>query len=362
MTPTPLHVLLLFGGESAEHPISLRSAATVLAALQQTAHRVTTVGISRDGVWIQGDFAATLKKATTAILELSADQGAPVTLGFDGQTTRLHSLRSNPEDVARAAAVPAIDVVFPMVHGPLGEDGKLQGLLELMHLPFVGAAATASALAMDKIAMKTLCAGADLPQVRFLDACDLDDEAAGDAIEASFGFPAYVKPANLGSSVGVAKVCNREELSRGLSEARRFDPRVLVEEGVDAREIEIAILGSKPMRLSPPGEIMPPEGFYDFKSKYVDATAELRAPTEVSPEALAEMHRVAERAWNLIGGAGLARIDFFLEKGSDRVLLNEINTLPGFTEISMYPRLWRAAGIETTELVEELLQLALLRR
>lgn len=371
MNNKPLHVLLLFGGESAEHPISLRSAATVLAALRQTPHRITPIGISREGVWIQGDFQATLERATREILELHSDQGSPVTVGFDGHSTRLISLSTSAQHLEAAAALPAIDVVFPIVHGPLGEDGKLQGLLELLHLPFVGAATTASSIAMDKIAMKTLCAGAGLPQVRFLDALSDNpanadqaelteqDERLAQEIEESFGFPVFVKPANLGSSVGVTRADNRQELFASLAEARRFDSRVLVEEGVNAREIELAILGSAPTRISPPGEVLPAEGFYDFESKYVATTAGLKAPTEVPSAALEEMEQVARRAWELIGGAGMARVDFFLEKETDRVLLNEINTIPGFTEISMYPQLWRAAGMETPELVEELLRLAL---
>ncbi|HYB98309.1 MAG TPA: D-alanine--D-alanine ligase family protein [Candidatus Limnocylindrales bacterium] len=353
-----LHVLVLVGGRSAEHPISLRSGATVVAALAQTPHRTTVVGITRDGVWVHGDLTDQLETARNAIIDLDGRGMRRVTVAWDGTSCRLYALDGS--DLGDAGA--AVDVVFPVLHGPNGEDGTVQGLLELARVPYVGAATTASALAMDKLAMKTLCAGAGLPQVEFLSAGD-DDAAALDArVRSAFGYPCYVKPANLGSSVGVSRARDADELAAALAEARRHDERVLVERAVDAREIEIAVLGSKPPRLSPVGEIMPAQGFYDFDSKYVDATAGLRAPTEVPEDALVRIQEVAAAAWELIGGRGMARIDFFLERGSGNVLLNEINTIPGFTQISMYPRLWSAAGLELPELVETLLSLALERR
>jgi len=354
-----LHVLVLVGGRSAEHPISLRSGATVIGALAQTPHRVTVVGITRDGVWVHGDIASQLEAARTAILDLDGGGMRRVTLAWDGTSCRLRSL--DGKDLEGDAST-AIDVVFPMLHGPNGEDGTVQGLLELARVPFVGAGTTASALAMDKLAMKTLCTGAGLPQVEFLWAGDDDSAALDVRVRAAFGYPCYVKPANLGSSVGVTRAADAAQLKEALAEARKYDERVLVERAVDAREIEIAVLGSKPAQLSPVGEIMPADGFYDFESKYVDATAGLRAPTEVSHEALARIHEVAQAAWALIGGRGMARIDFFLERNTGEVLLNEINTIPGFTQISMYPRLWAAAGIDLPELVERLLALAIERR
>jgi len=354
----PLHVLVIVGGRSAEHPISLRSGATVVSALAGTPHRVTLVGITRDGLWLYGDIGPQLERARTQILDLDPTGLRPVTLGWDGSATRLLPIKGPPLE----PAVDPIDVVFPMLHGPNGEDGTVQGLLESVRVPYVGAGTTASALAMDKLAMKTLCAGAGLPQCEFLWARDHDATEVHNEIEAAFGYPCYVKPANLGSSVGVSRVKDRNELAAALTEARLYDDRVLVERAVNAREIEIAVLGSRPVELSPVGEILPADGFYDFESKYVDASAGLRAPTEVPAPALARIREVATAAWELIGGRGMARIDFFLERGSDVVFLNEINTIPGFTQISMYPRLWGAAGLPLPELVEKLLALALQKR
>lgn len=353
-----LHVLLLVGGRSPEHPISLRSGATVLDGLREAGHRVTLVGITRDGLWVHGDLAPQLERARTTIAELDGSEAATVALVWTGSAARLVALDGR----SLAGAGDPVDVVFPMVHGPNGEDGTLQGLLELARVPYVGCGPTASALAMDKLAMKTLCTGAGIPQVEFFAAGRDSAEAVAAKVKASFGYPCYVKPANLGSSVGVSRVKSDAEMAAALAEARRYDDRVVVERGCDAREIEIAILGSAPGELSPVGEILPADGYYDFDSKYVDATAGLRAPTEIPAEALAELRRVAFAAWELIGGRGLARIDFFLEKSTGRVLLNEINTIPGFTAISMYPRLWAAAGLSLAGLVDRLLHLALDRR
>lgn len=353
-----LHVLLLVGGRSAEHPISLRSGATVLDGLRQTGHRVTLVGITRDGLWVHGDLAPQLERARTTIAELDSSGATPVALVWTGTATHLVAIDGRN----LGADGDPIDVVFPMVHGPNGEDGTLQGLLELARVPYVGAGPTASALAMDKLAMKTLCAGAGIPQVEFLSGSDADAATIDARVRSAFGYPCYVKPANLGSSVGVTRVRESSALAAALAEARRYDDRVVIERGCDAREIEIGILGSKPGELSPVGEILPADGIYDFESKYVDTTAGLRAPTEIPDAARKRLHEVAFAAWELIGGRGMARIDFFLEKSTGQVLLNEINTIPGFTAISMYPRLWAAAGLTLAELVEKLLELALARR
>lgn len=354
-----LHVLLLVGGRSPEHPISLRSGATVLDGLLEAGHRVTLVGITREGLWVHGEsLAGQLQAARATIAELDGSGSTPVALVWTGSATRLVALTG--QDLGTNAD--PVDVVFPMMHGPNGEDGTLQGLLELVRVPYVGCGPTASAIAMDKLAMKTLCAGAGIPQVEFFSAGADDPDAIHTKVAVSFGYPCYVKPANLGSSVGVSRVANAGELAGALAEARRYDDRVIVERGCDAREIEVAILGSNPGELSPVGEILPADGYYDFESKYVDATAGLRAPTEIPAEAEAELRRVAFAAWDLIGGRGLSRIDFFFEKTTGKVLLNEINTLPGFTAISMYPRLWAAAGLPLAALIDRLLDLAIERR
>ncbi len=349
------HVLVLVGGASPEHSISLRSGAAVLRALAATRHRVSTVAITQAGVWHLGDFAPMLETAEAALIEFDGTSGQPVTLGWDGRRTRLVALGGDTPRGEKAA----VDVVFPVLHGPGGEDGSVQGFLESVRVPFVGAGSTASALAMDKLAMKTLCSGVGLPQVEFLDACEADSDEVAASIEGAFGFPCFVKPSNLGSSVGITRVDEAAALPDALAEARRYDPRVVVERAVDAREIEIAVLGHDPAELSPPGEIVPQEGFYDFDAKYVASTAGLLAPADLPEPTVAQIGEMASTAWKLIGGRGMARIDFFVDRGNGAVYLNEINTIPGFTEISMYPRLWREAGLSMVELVERLLELAL---
>ena len=354
-----LNVLVLFGGASAEHPISLRSAATVLRALGQGAHAITTVGITREGCWRLGDFSELLTRSETEIVELDPATGAAVTLGNDGAGARLLAL-----DPAGSADVPRdpIDVVFPVLHGPGGEDGTVQGFLELLDLPFVGAGSAASAVAMDKVIMKAVTEAAGLPQVDYLFVDRDDNETVARRVRESFGYPCFVKPANLGSSVGVTRAVDDAGLAVSLDEARSHDPRVLVERGVDIREIEIALLGSGPPSFSVPGEIVSDEGFYDFEAKYVAATAGLEAPARIDADTLAAMEKIATEAWSLIGGKGMARVDFFVDKASGELYLNEFNTIPGFTEISMYPRLWRESGLDTPALVEKLLELAIAGR
>ncbi len=350
-----LNVLTLVGGASPEHSISLRPGATVLRAIETGGHRATVVGITREGLWLGGDFKPLLARAETELLELGTGDGAPVALVRDLEGARLLDLSS----AAQARNNGKIDVAFPVLHGPGGEDGCIQGLLELAGLPYVGANTAASAIAMDKLAMKTLCAGAGIPQVEFINASAKSHDEVRTEVEAGFAYPCFVKPANLGSSVGISRACNAAELAAGLDEARRYDSRVVVERAVDAREIEIAILGDE---FSPPGEILAEQGFYDFDTKYVSSQdAGLLAPCELDSDSLRQVKEIATRAWSLIGGEAMARADFFIEHSSGTVYLNEINTIPGFTEISMYPRLWHAAGLSTAELVDRLLELALSR-
>ncbi len=268
----------------------------------------------------------------------------------------LAQLPERPLDAAEAC----FDVVFPVLHGPGGEDGTVQALLELAAAPFVGAGTTASAIAMDKLALKLLCAGAGIAQTDFLAADDADAEELVARINATFGFPCFVKPANLGSSVGISRVSAPGELAAALGEARRWDRRVLIERAVDAREIELAMLGNDVPEVSPPGEIVSRRGFYDYTSKYVDTDdATLIAPANVDPEALATMRSIAVDVWKRIGCRGMARADFFLERGTGRVLFNELNTIPGMTSISMFPKLWELAGLRAPALMRRLVELAL---
>lgn len=348
-------VLVLAGGASGEHSISLRSAATVVAALEQAGHETTIVGIALDGRWWLGELRPLLERAKNELVEVT-DTGRQVTLVNDHARPRLLALDGRPLD-ARAAE---FDVVFPVLHGPGGEDGTVQGLFELVGAPYVGAGCTASALAMDKLAMKYLCAGASIPQVQFFSAGELPADQLATRIEAAFGFPCFVKPANLGSSVGISKVTRPAELAAALSEARRWDRRVIVERAVIAREIEVGLLGNEVPEISPPGEIVAKKGFYDFESKYCDdGAAELIAPAQVDAPTLERIRSIAARVWELIGCRGLARADFFVERATGAVLFNEVNTMPGMTRISMYPRLWAVAGIEPSALCSRLVALAL---
>jgi D-alanine-D-alanine ligase len=356
MTSRSERVLVLFGGASGEHSISVRSAATVVPALSRAGFCVTCIGITRDGDWRLADFASLLASAGHDRVTVDASFGRAVALAR-GPERRARLL---PLDAGRATEMPGpFDIVFPVLHGPNGEDGRVQGLLNVVGVPYVGAGPAASAMAMDKLCMKTLCAGVDIPQTDFLAVGRESIDQLATRIEGSIGFPCFVKPANLGSSVGISRVPVRDQLGAAIAEARRWDQRVLVERAVDAREIEIALLGSEVPRLSPIGEIVADGGFYDFDTKYVADDARLIVPAELPAGAADTIRAIALRVWELIGCRGMARADFFIDRRSGRVLFNEINTIPGFTAISMYPRLWGAAGVGIEVLVETLVQLGL---
>ncbi len=347
-------MVVLFGGISGEHSISLRSAATVVSALQQAGYQTTTIGITTAGTWRLADFEPLLERARRELLEVPARAGVPVAITNAGSGPCVVPLEGAPLPGESAR----VEVVFPILHGPGGEDGRVQGLLDAVGARYVGAGCAASAVAMDKLLMKTLCEGAAIPQVRFLAAEERSATEVADQIRTTFGFPCFVKPANLGSSVGISRVVRPEDLAEALDTARRWDRRVIVEEAVDAREIEIALLGGAVPMLSPLGEIITPGGFYDFTAKYVNDGAQLIAGATVGAAQLEAIHHIARRVWDVIGCRGMARADFFIEKSSGRVLLSEVNTIPGFTSISMYPRLWETAGMSIVRLVDLLVRLA----
>ena len=292
-----------------------------------------------------------LERARTELLEITDDDGQAVVLGSAGGKAVLLAAPG-----ASPVTTEPYDVVFPVLHGPGGEDGTVQGLLESHGVAFVGAGCAASAMAMDKLVMKTLCRGAQIAQAEFLAAGNAGAEQLAPRIEETFGFPCFVKPARLGSSVGISRVDGPAALARALEEARRWDRRVLIERAVRGREIEIAMLGRDEPQMSPPGEIITSGGFYDFEAKYVSDNAGLIAPTKVDPDRLSIVHDYAAAVWKLIGCRGMARADFFIE--GDQVLFNELNTIPGFTDISMFPRLWACAGIDMSSLVDRLVRLA----
>jgi len=258
-----------------------------------------------------------------------------------------------------------VDVVFPALHGPMGEDGTLQGMLRLAGVPFVGSGVLGSSVSMDKAMTKVVLSQAGIPQLPWMLVMRRDWERDAAAVECriaeEIGFPCFTKPANLGSSVGISKVRDASELHAALREAALFDRKIVVERGVSARELEISVLGNEDPIVSVAGEIRPRGEFYDYNAKYIEDTAELIVPAEIEPEVQAKLEKHATRAFRALDLAGLARVDFFLEHGTGEIYLNEVNTLPGFTSISMYPMLWEASGIPLPELVDRLIQLALER-
>jgi D-alanine-D-alanine ligase len=334
---------LLFGGRSVEHRVSLNSARTVARGLTEAGHRVIPVGIAQDGCF--------LDRTTSAQVLADPDIAAIPPLRVPVAPTLDH--------LTHAGAT----VLFPVVHGTWGEDGTLQGLCEMIDLPYVGPGVTASALAMDKVLCKRQLAAAGVPVVDYEAVArrDFEDDPRGVAERMQrLGFPLFVKPSVGGSSVGVRKVPDRSCVETALRFALQFDDVVLVERGVAGRELECAVLGYGELKASAVGEIVPGNDFYDYADKYLQDTAGLIAPAAI-PEAVEERLRdLAVRAFAAIGGAGMARVDFFLE-GEDRLSVNEINTLPGFTSISMYPRLWGLSGVPLPELVDRLVEIAIER-
>ncbi len=375
---TKLRVGLLFGGCSGEHEVSISSAKAIAKALStgqnQDKYELLPVYIQKDGRWLAGQAPQKILESGTPLLP-SADETSSNQQQADLETTedREHaSLATRHAPLATSFAslpqVAEIDVWFPILHGPNGEDGTVQGLLKLMQVPFVGSGVLGSALGMDKIAMKMAFAQAGLPQVKYIAVSRAQIWSNPsvfpklcDEIEAALGYPCFVKPANLGSSVGITKARSRTELETALDNAASYDRRIIVEESVVARELECAVLGNDNPQASAVGEITYASDFYDYETKYSSGKADLLIPAAV-PEAIAlQIQQMALQAFVAVDAAGLARVDFFYIADTGQVLINEINTLPGFTATSMYPQLWAASGIAFPELVDQLIQLALER-
>jgi len=350
-----LRIALLFGGRSVEHEVSLVSAASILGALDPSRYDVTLVAVDADGRWHLGD--PTLPP-TLATLE-SAVQGDEVDLPVaPGQ----HTLIPVGESARKSGQT--LDVIFPVIHGRGGEDGSLQGLLELAGIPYVGSGVLGSAIQMDKDIAKRLLRAARLPVTPgvCVRAHRLSDGAAVvDALIDELGPSLFVKPANQGSSVGISKVERREDLLPALLDAARYDTKILVERAIDAREIEVALLGNDPIEASIPGEIRTRHAFYDYDAKYIDDETELLIPAPIDDELAEEIRHLAMEAVVALEGAGLARVDFLLDRNSGEVFINEVNSIPGFTQGSMYPLLWQASGIPYPALLDRLIELALER-
>jgi D-alanine-D-alanine ligase len=347
-----LSLAVVFGGRSAEHEVSLVSARSLVDALDPARFTVVPVGITHEGGWVMpADLDAALRDGLAGVacepVALLPDPTRPGLFVGDGAATR----------------VVAVDAVFPVLHGPYGEDGTVQGLFELAGLPYAGAGVAASAAGMDKELMKGLFAQAGLPQVDYLVARDRGDHVDGLVadVEASFGYPVFVKPVNLGSSVGIAKAHDRGELAAALDGAFAYDRKVIVEAFVDAREFECGVLGNESPEASVVAEIVPGNEFYDYESKYTDGMMSFAIPAPVEAGVADEVRRLALAAFCAIDCAGYARCDFFLERATGRVLVNEINTIPGLTGMSAFPKVWEASGVPYPVLVERIVDLALRR-
>lgn len=364
-----VRVGLVYGGRSGEHEVSLQTALAVLKAFDYDKYELIPFYITKTGQWRSGPL---LQAPPAAVAELQFE-GRPEPSDSNGVQLQAQALlpviQGMSESVLAAKGAPAddrpIDVMFPLLHGTFGEDGTIQGLFEMAGLPYVGAGVLASAVGMDKAAMKTMFAQAGLPQVgyryftRFQWNRGREFELAG--IEESLGYPCFVKPANLGSSVGVSKARNREELVAAIEEALRYDRKVIVEEFVDAREIEVSVLGNDEPRASVPGEIVSSNEFYDYKAKYIDGKSVMVIPAEIPPETAQAIREMAVRAFLAIDGSGLCRADFFLRRSDGAVFINEVNTMPGFTPFSMYPLMWKETGVSYRELLDTLIRLGIER-
>src|SRR5438477_8734422 len=357
-----LRIGVLFGGRSTEHEVSILSAQSIIAAMDPQRFEAVPLYIDREGRWLTG---ASLKR-------LVSNAAARKYVYLPPDPTQ-HSLvpaqdGEPPSPLAgegRGGGFLPLDVVFPVFHGLNGEDGTIQGVLELANLPYVGAGVLGSALGLDKIYMKRAFAAAGLPVVDYLPVTRRQYERDPDAfiarVEEGLGYPCFTKFANSGSSVGTTKAHNRAELVEGLRLASTFDRKLLVERAVDARELEISVLGNDEPEASVVGEVVPAHEFYDYEAKYLDEGSRLLIPAPVDDAVAQEARSMAVRAFQAVDAAGMARVDFFLERTSGRLLLNELNTIPGFTRISMYPKLWEASGLPYPKLIERLVELAIER-
>jgi D-alanine-D-alanine ligase len=356
---TRLKIAILFGGRSGEHEISLVSAQSVLSVLDPAKYEVFQVGITHEGAWLTGENARDL-------LEKGETKGlTPCTLLPDPSKPGLYALRFTDHGTV-LEKLTDIDVIFPVLHGTYGEDGTLQGLLEMADLAYVGSGVTGSSVGMDKGVFKDVMRTNGIPTVESVivlrSEIEKDMESVIRKAEAVAAYPLFVKPANLGSSVGITKCRSRADLAEGLLEAASYDRRVLVERGVAAREIEASVLGNDDPQASLPGEVLPSREFYSYESKYVDGTSCLLIPAPLPTETTEKIRQMAVTAYKAIDCAGMARFDFFIDKVTEEIFLNEVNTIPGFTSISMYPKLWEATGLPYAKLVDRLIELALERK
>ncbi len=382
-----IRVGVLFGGRSGEHEVSLLSAASVLNAIDRDKYDVVPIGITKDGRWLTAEHAENLLQGKLVIEPRQLRAGDPDLTQPAAVLSRGEAVVVPPEPVHRESGLvpfqtdPAmlrrasdrainVDVIFPVLHGTFGEDGTIQGLLELADIPYVGAGVLGSAAGMDKDIMKSLFIAAGLPIVKHVTilrgAWENDAKGTEKLVERKVKYPVFVKPANLGSSVGISKAHNRKELGPAIEEAAKFDRKIVIEQGVGgatkkAREIECSVLGNDDPAASIPGEIVPIKEFYDYNAKYLDEGSELIIPAKLTKAETKKVQELAVRAFKAVDCSGLARVDFLMDAATRKIYLNEINTMPGFTAISMYPKLWAASGVEYAELIDRLIQLGIER-
>ncbi|MFD0676748.1 MULTISPECIES: D-alanine--D-alanine ligase [unclassified Paenibacillus] len=356
-----IRVGLVYGGKSGEHEVSLQTALAVIKAFDMSKYEVVPFYITKQGEWRSGK-------------QLQGPVGSVAALKFENEPQTAEKFALQPffntqqtEDTKLVDSTPGsqIDVVFPLLHGTFGEDGTIQGLLEMANIAYVGAGVLASSVGMDKVMMKKVFAQEGLPQCVFRHFTrtqwEKDQAFFLMEVEVSIGYPCFVKPANLGSSVGISKALNREELIRAIQEAFQFDRKVIIEENINAREVEVAVLGNDDPEASVVGEVVSSNEFYDYKAKYIDGKSSMIIPAEIPQELSDEIREMAIQAFLAVDGSGLSRVDFFLRKEDNKIFINEINTMPGFTPFSMYPLLWKETGKPYRELLDNLISLAVKR-
>lgn len=350
-----LSLAVIFGGVSSEHEVSRMSVTSILENLSNERYEVHMAGITKEGRWLL------YTGPVEDILSGAWEQG-PVTPAFLSPDPSVHGLVALRDGKAETIHV---DVIFPALHGKNGEDGTIQGLFQLSGIPYVGCDTESSAICMDKAVTHSLLSSADIEQAHYLwfyaDRFDAAPDTIKNKIQARLDFPVFVKPSSAGSSVGVSKVERFEDLDQAIRKAAREDKKVVVEEGITGQEVEVAVLGNRDCDASIVGEIGASAQFYDYDDKYINGTSQLYIPARIPQEVSEKIRQTAVRAYRLLGCSGLARVDFFVTAGDNRVILNEINTLPGFTSISMYPKLWMAMGLSYGELLDKLIELALQR-
>ena len=361
-----IRIGIIFGGRSGEHEVSLASAASVIANLDKDKYEVVPIGITKEGSWLLGVEPPQLQATEQHITsdtnpDETLQQTTAVTLTGDPSLRRLIPVRSNEQ----LGAEGALDVIFPVLHGTYGEDGALQGLLEMANVPYVGCGVLGSALGMDKEKMKMVFGSVDLPIVDSLtyrrNQWERSPEEIMDAVEDHIGYPCFVKPVNLGSSVGVNKAHDRDELKHAIDVAAEYDRKIIIECSIDCRELECSVLGNDEPLASVVGEVVPSNEFYDYNAKYIDGKSQIDIPADIPHITAENVRRWAVQAFLALDLSGLARVDFFMEKETGKVYINEVNTIPGFTQISMYPKLWEASGLSYSQLLDRLIELAIER-